>query len=244
MRTEPPFPAGTVSLQCPRTARERLMQVSHARSVRPSIANHLATALTGYDLGPELGRGAMGVVYLATQRSLNRPVALKMIIAGGAASAAELARFRKEAEVMARLTHPNVLHIYEFGEIDGLPWFALEYCPGGTLADRLLAGPLPPRTAAHVVRTLADALAAVHRQGVVHRDLKPGNVLLSEADGPLERCTLKVADFGLVRDGEGQGTSTGALLGSPAFMAPEQAFGQHADRRADIYAWGRFSISV
>src|SRR5205807_3292135 len=127
----------------------------------------------------ELGRGGMGVVYKARQTKLQRTVALKMILAGGHAGSAELERFRTEAEAIARLQHPHIVQIYEVGEQDGLPFFSLEFCAGGSLARQLEGKSLTPREAAELVETLAGAVAAAHRAGVVHRDLKPANVLLT-----------------------------------------------------------------
>src|SRR5260370_14489835 len=163
----------------------------------------------------------MGVVYKARQVGLNRVVALKMIRAGTDADADELARFRTEAEAVARLTHPNIVQIYEVGEHQGRPFFSLEFCPGGSLDRRLAGTPLPPDEAARLVETLARAVQAAHDKGVLHRDLKPANVLLAE-DG-----TPKVTDFGLAKKLDDQGqTQTGALMGTPSYMAAEQASGQ------------------
>src|SRR5262249_52556361 len=124
---------------------------------------------------------------------LNRPCALKMILAGAHADAAAAVRFLAEAEAIAKLRHPNVVQIHHIGEVDGLPFFELEYVDGGSLAERLDGIPRPPREAARLVETLARAMAEAHRQGVVHRDLKPGNILLT-FDG-----TPKIADFGLAK---------------------------------------------
>jgi serine/threonine-protein kinase len=140
------------------------------------------TEVPGYDILGELGRGGMGVVYRARQLSLDRPVALKMILAGGHAGAEELARFRTEAETIARLQHPNVVQIHEVGESEGHPYFSLELVEGGSLAQKLAGTLLPPRQAAGLVETLARAIQSAHERGVVHRDLKPANVLLT-ADG-------------------------------------------------------------
>jgi WD40 repeat protein len=189
----------------------------------------------GYEILDELGRGGMGVVYRARQLSLNRVVALKMLKDDALAGPADLARFRAEAEAVARLQHPNVVQIFEVGEADGRLFFALEYCPGGSLDKRLGGTPLEPRPAARLAETLARALNAVHQAGVVHRDLKPANVLLA-ADG-----TPKVTDFGLAKrlaDASGP-TATGAVLGTPSYMAPEQAGGKAAvGPAADVYALG------
>jgi hypothetical protein len=189
----------------------------------------------GYEVGAELGRGGMGVVYRARQTKLGRVVALKMILAGAHASEDDLARFRTEAEAIARLQHPHIVQIHEVGEHDGLPYFSLEFCPGGSLAQKLAGTPLPPQEAAALVETLARAMQAAHDKGVVHRDLKPTNVLLAE-DG-----TPKVSDFGLAKklDEAGQ-TATGAVLGSPSYMAPEQAEGKSKQLgpACDVYALG------
>jgi hypothetical protein len=177
----------------------------------------------------------MGVVYHARHLGLKRPVALKVVRAGECAGPPELARFRAEAEAVARLRHPNIVQVYEIGEHDGLPYFSLEFCDGGTLARRLAGGPLPAAAAAGLVETLARAVAAAHRAAVVHRDLKPANVLLT-ADG-----TPKVADFGLARRLDEAGmTASGAVMGTPSYMAPEQARGdtRAVGPAADIWALG------
>src|SRR5262249_1579783 len=161
--------------------------------------------------------------------------ALKMILSGAHASAAELGRFRTEAEAVARLQHPHIIQIYELGEQDGRPFFSLEFCPGGSL-DRKLAGtPLPPREAAALVEKLALGIQAAHAKGIVHRDLKPANVLLADGGTP------KVTDFGLAKKlGEVGQTVTGAVLGTPSYMAPEQAAGKvkEVGPAADVWALG------
>src|SRR5437764_15399530 len=166
-------------------------QTTSPDPARPGVREADRQGVPGYEILGELGRGGMGVVYKARQTRLNRTVALKMILAGSHAGPDHLARFRTEAEAIARLRHPNVVQIHEVGEHDGLPFFSLEFCPGGSL-DRKLAGtPLPPGEAAALVETLARAMQTAHEKGVIHRDLKPANILLAE-DG-----TAKVTDFGL-----------------------------------------------
>jgi WD40 repeat protein len=191
--------------------------------------------LGGYELLRELGRGGMGVVYQARQAGLGRLVALKMLLHAGHADEAQRERIRSEAQAVARLRHPHIVQVYEVGEHGGLPYFSLEFCEGGSLADRLAGGPLPPAEAARLVGAVAGAVQAAHGAGVVHRDLKPSNVLLL-ADG-----TPKVADFSLAKrlDQAGQ-TQTGAVLGTPSYMAPEQAGGKvkEVGPAADVYALG------
>jgi tRNA A-37 threonylcarbamoyl transferase component Bud32 len=190
--------------------------------------------IPGYTVLAELGRGGMGVVYKAKQVKLNRLVALKMILAGGHANEADLARFRTEAEAIARLQHPNIVAVHEVGEHEGQPFFSLEFCDGGSLESKLAGTPLPPREAAVLVAKLARAMEAAHHKGVIHRDLKPANVLFAE-DG-----TAKITDFGLARklDEAGQ-TATGTVMGTPSYMAPEQAQGKKAvGPAADVYALG------
>lgn len=177
----------------------------------------LPGSVPGYEILAELGRGGMGVVYKARQVALNRVVALKMILAGEYAGAEALARFLQEAETVARLKHPHVVQVYEFGNCDGRPYFSLEFVEGGSLARRLNGQPQPPREAAKLVETLARTMQAAHDQGVVHRDLKPANVLLTP-DG-----TPKITDFGLAKRGDAALTASGAVLGTPSYMAPEQA---------------------
>jgi predicted Ser/Thr protein kinase len=193
-------------------------------------------ALPGYEIVKELGRGGMGVVYQARQTALKRTVALKMILAGAHAGEAELARFRTEAEAVARLQHPNIVQIHEVGERDGLPYFSLEYVDGGSLADQIDGTPWPGRQAAELVEVLARAVDYAHQRGVVHRDLKPQNILLT-ADG-----TPKITDFGLAKQLQEQRglTRTGAVLGTPSYMAPEQAEGKvkAIGPAADVYGLG------
>ena len=190
----------------------------------------------GYRIVSELGRGGRGVVYLARDLRLGRNVALKMVLAGGHAGDDALLRFRSEAEAVARVQHPGIVQIYEVGLHAGLPYFALEYCEGGSLDDRLDGRPMNPRNAARVLSSVARAVHSAHQAGIVHRDLKPGNVLISRDGSP------KVADFGLAKvagSAASGATRSGAMLGTPAYMAPEQMDDFRAvGPAADVYALG------
>ena len=195
-----------------------------------------AAHIPGYDILAELGRGGMGVVYKARHVTLNRVVALKMMLSGAHAGATELARFRSEARAVARLQHPHIVQIFEVGEHAGLPFFALEFLEAGSLAGRLDGTPWADRRAAELVRKLAAAVQHAHEHGIVHRDLKPANVLLLADGAP------KVADFGLAKgvERDGERTQTGAIIGTPNYMAPEQARAAAAEvgPRTDVYALG------
>src|SRR4051794_34313975 len=195
-----------------------------------------AQPIPGYLIEGELGRGAMGVVYRARHALLNRPCALKVILAGVHADPVAAVRFLAEAEAVARLQHPHIVQIHHVGEADGLPFLELEYAEGGSL-DRFLDGiPWPARRAATLVEALTRGVAEAHRRGIVHRDLKPSNILLA-ADG-----TPKIADFGLAKvlDAGAGLTATESILGSPSYMAPEQAEGKarQVGPLADVYALG------
>ncbi len=190
----------------------------------------------GYDVLAELGRGGMGVVYLARELRLNRPCALKMVLAGAHASADTMARFLQEAQAVAQLKHPAIVSIHHIGEVDGLPFFEMEFVEGGSLDKKLDGTPWPAAKAAALIEPVALGMAGAHEQNVVHRDLKPGNVLLT-ADG-----SPKVIDFGLAKvlGSESGLTRTESVLGSPSYMAPEQAGGKTRDAGAlaDVYALG------
>jgi hypothetical protein len=192
--------------------------------------------IASYEILDEIGRGGMGVVYKAQDPRLKRAVALKVILAGGHAGEVELARFQIEAEAVARLKHQTFVQIYEVGSDAGLPFLALEYCSGGSLEDRVAESPLAPHEAAELVAKLADAMDHAHRARVIHRDLKPGNILFDEHGEP------KITDFGLAkRVGEDDShTRTVSVMGSIGYMSPEQASGHTRDATpaVDIYALG------
>jgi WD40 repeat protein len=195
-------------------------------TVSPGAAGPLGT-LGDYELLEELGEGGMGRVYKARQRSLDRMVALKVIRAGAPATEAERLRFRTEAEAAARLDHPNIVPVYEVGVHDGQPYIAERYVEGGPLSRHLERYRDDPRAAAALVATLARAVHHAHQRGVLHRDLKPGNVLLEWRAGQAAAPVPHVADFGLARllDQDSGLTQTGDLVGTPSYMAPEQAQG-------------------
>lgn len=213
---------------------------------------------TDYEDLVEIGRGGMGIVYRAHQRSLNRDVAVKMMVRGVFASPDDLRRFQTEAESAAKLTHPHIVPVFEVGEHAGLPYFSMQLVEGETLAQRINRGPLSPREAARLLIPVCRAIAYAHRNGILHRDMKPSNILLDLAGHPY------VTDFGLariVRENElslsplssepaGSGspsievfrsmTRTGAIIGTPGYMAPEQAIGDPSriGPATDIYSLG------
>jgi serine/threonine protein kinase/tetratricopeptide (TPR) repeat protein len=191
--------------------------------------------IDGYEFLAVLGHGGMGVVYKARQQRLNRLVAVKMIRSGSLARLEDLARFRIEAETVAKLCHANIIQIFDVGEVGGLPYVALELLEGGSLDAVLARGPQPQADSARLVATLARAIHVAHRSGIIHRDLKPSNVLFS-ADG-----TPKITDFGLAKRLEEDGhTETGQVMGSPSYIPPEQAEGRAKEATAatDVYALG------
>jgi eukaryotic-like serine/threonine-protein kinase len=250
---------------------------------QPRIGGGEWPVVPGYEILGELGRGGMGIVYEARQIGLDRTVALKMIRSGLQAGPKDLERFRAEAAALARLQHPNIVQIYDVGESAGRPYFVLEYVAGGSLAQQIQGKPQSPRFAAEFVETLARAIHAAHGNGVIHRDLKPGNILLQKSESRKERAEKagsqtqlcaedtptnpadyhppitnrpplstdhfpKITDFGLAKFAGGDGaetnragpTVTGELLGTPNYMAPEQAMvpRQPVGPAADVYALG------
>lgn len=196
-----------------------------------------------YEPQEEIGRGGMGVVYRSRQTSLDRTVALKMILRGSLASDSDVARFRVEAESAARISHPNIVPVYEVGEYEGQPYFAMQLVQGTTLSQKLTDGPLTPHEAASLLAPVCRAVAEAHNNGVLHRDLKPSNILIDETGRPF------VTDFGLAKkmtpseageDGAASLTDTGAAIGTPSYMAPEQAAGQRGEigPGTDVYSLG------
>jgi tetratricopeptide (TPR) repeat protein len=219
-------------------------------------------SVPGYEVLGELGRGGMGVVYKARQVQLNRVVALKMILSGSAADERERARFRNEAQAVARLQHPSIVQIFEVGEQQGSDYFSLEYVSGGSLADRLHGKPMPVAEAVYVVEALAGAVQLAHEHGVIHRDIKPANVLLSlsrdtdsaersarghassrsgSSAARLHGYVPKLTDFGLAKtlDSDIHTTRSGCVVGTPGYMAPEQAAARgQIGPATDVYALG------
>ena len=216
---------------------------------RPPVPTAPPPAMPGFEILHVLGKGGMGIVYLARQAGLNRLVALKMILAGAHAGSLERQRFRLEAEAVARLQHPGIVQVYQIGEHDGMPFLVLEYVPGGPLSRHLAGQPQPPDLAAAWMAALAAAVQHAHEHGIVHRDLKPGNILLAFSDASQKRpneWVPKITDFGLAKAVTGAGevgdspTVSGAVLGTPSYMAPEQAEGRTREvgPAADVYALG------
>ena len=208
------------------------------------------TRLGPYEIGPPIGKGGMGEVYRARDTKLDRDVAIKVLPEEFAKDKERLARFEREAKLLASLNHPNIASIYGLEESDGVKALVLELVEGPTLAERIAEGPISVEEALPMARQIAEALEAGHDAGVIHRDLKPANVKLKE-DG-----TVKVLDYGLAKALEGDapggadselsasptltrhGTQIGVILGTAAYMSPEQAKGKRVDKRADVWAFG------
>ncbi len=206
-------------------------------------AERKAEQINQYTLKQKLGEGSMGEVWLAEHRLLKRPCAVKFIRGELAAHPAIAARFAREVQAVTALTHPNTVRVYDYGRAaDGAFYFVMEYLDGPTLEELVgRTGPLPPSRVVYLLRQLCGALAEAHAAGLVHRDLKPGNVIVATLGG--QRDVAKLLDFGLVQDlsadAEGRLTRTGTVLGTPDYMSPEQAAGESAvDARSDVYGLG------
>ncbi len=219
-----------------------------AQLLKKSPHEHPTTGLrlvTGFQILDELGRGGMGVVYRAVQPALNRQVAIKMIGKSSQASKLELTRFRLEAEASAALNHPNIVQVYDVGEIDGQPYIAMELVQGGTLSEYLQRRPLEYKEATLLMIELTQAVQHAHSSGIVHRDLKPSNILLVSSREESASASLpkpKIADFGLAKriDLSAGVSSSGNILGTPSYMSPEQIVGDTklVGPPADVYSLG------
>src|SRR3954447_23246444 len=219
-------PAGTVHAP----AGDRDSPHRHTSMLAPSSAK-----FAGYRVEGIAGRGGMGVVYKATQLGLDRPVALKVVAAGLLGDPRIRERFLRESRAAAAIEHPNVIPIHDYGECHGRAYIAMRFVDGDDLRERVTAtGPLAPEHAAAIVAHVADALDAAHDAGLVHRDVKPANILLGDHD------QVYLSDFGLASHALSEGglTSPGGWVGTMDFMAPEQIRGEPIDRRADVYALG------
>ena len=227
----------------------------------PQPDSHLGQHLGAYRIDARIGEGGMGEVYRAHDAKLGRDVAIKVLPREYARDAERLARFRREARALAALNHSNIAAIYGLEESGGTPGLVMELVPGETLAERIKKGPVPLREALEIAQQIATGLEHAHEKGIIHRDLKPANVKITAAG------TVKLLDFGLAKAfvGEGSGpqpdstddvsthdllrsqppagpsaapTASGIILGTPAYMSPEQARGQQVDKRTDIWALG------
>lgn len=209
-----------------------------AADAAPPAARPASTGLRDFELGAEIGRGAMAIVYKATQRSTGRQVAIKRLALSREFSAEDLAdvqeRFMREARAAGALRHPDILQVIDAGQDGSDAWIALEYVLGRDLSLFTKPGHLlPVREVVQLGARLARALHYAHSQGVVHRDIKPANVMLDRVNGQ-----LKLMDFGIARVGDGSRTRTGLVLGTPSFMSPEQLAGLTVDGRSDLYSLG------
>ncbi|MBX3744866.1 MAG: protein kinase [Verrucomicrobiae bacterium] len=207
-----------------------------ANTAVPSGGEPVGLRFGDYVLEQEIAHGGMGVVYRARQISLNRIVAVKLLLLGRYSSNESIERFKREARSAAALRHPNIVAIHEVGECDGQHFFSMEYIDGRSLAELLREGPVPSPRAAEFARVLAQAMHYAHGQGVLHRDLKPSNVLIDDLG------QIRITDFGLAKrlDGSSDLTLTGHLVGTPNYLAPEQAAGRQAEvgPASDVYAIG------
>jgi WD40 repeat protein len=239
-----PIPTSVPGQRCPKCLLEYAFDPGAAEIEEPSDS---AFRISGskrrtvhyfgdYELLEEMARGGMGVVWKARQVSLNRIVAVKLLLGGKFSSEEFVRRFRAEAEAAANLQHPNIVAIHEVGEHEGQPYFSMEFVEGQSLAERALENPLPPEQAADYVRTIAEAIHYAHQRGILHRDIKPSNILIDRLDRP------RITDFGLAKrlNEDSDITLSGQVLGTPHYMSPEQAQGHRAavTVTSDIYSLG------
>ena len=222
------------------------------RNIEPASHLHsggdmIGQTISHYKVLEKIGQGGMGVVYRAEDTNLGREVAIKVLPEQFTKDPQRLARFEREAQLLAQLNHPNIAAIYGLEEVDGVRFLALELVEGDTLAERVARGRLPVEEALEVCRQIAEGMEAAHEKGVIHRDLKPANVKVTPEG------KVKILDFGLAKAFEGEVpvtdishsptlteemTRAGAILGTAAYMSPEQARGEEVDKRADIFAFG------
>ena len=226
----------------------RILDGSGSHPSMSPTGSAVGSSIGDYEILEEIGRGGMGVVYRAYQRSLDRVVALKMIPNAAFAASQDLARLRAEALAAARLNHPSIVPVYEVGEHNGQPWFSMQFVQGLTLSQRLLDGPMNAEQAVRLLLPIVEAIGSAHQAGVLHRDLKPSNILISSSGEPF------VTDFGLAKrvpvandaaghengSDEANLTLSGAILGTPSWMSPEQAAGQtdSIEKTTDVYSLG------
>jgi serine/threonine-protein kinase len=197
------------------------------------MAELVGQRLGQYEILEQIAKGGMATVYRARQHSVRRDVAIKILPAAMTHDETFLERFYREVEIVARLQHPHILPVYDFGEQDGMPYIVMAYLSGGTLADVIRRGPMNPREVVPMVRQIGDALDYAHGKGIIHRDFKPGNILLDE------QGNTYLADFGLSKISEMPSVITGTtLLGTPAYMAPEQTEPGEVTHTVDVYALG------
>jgi serine/threonine protein kinase len=232
---------GSKSLTASSSFESDLSIASHSKPEHKAVDN-TPVSFGDYLLMRVLGQGGMGVVYLATQIELQRNVAVKMIRSGGLATQTEVQRFYTEARAAASLRHPNIVSVFQIGEIDGQHFFSMEFLEGESLASRLTSGPLPSSLAAKYVLDLASAIAYAHSQGIIHRDLKPANIIVGQGEH------LTITDFGLAKVLHSQVNVTmdGTTLGTPGYMSPEQASGDakvHGEA-TDIYSLGAILFAL
>ena len=265
---EPPTENSAAQAALPPATHNSRQTFADSAPARPTLESTLPRAIPGYEILEEIGRGGMGVVYRACQLRLGRVVALKLLLSGAHSSIERRARFRAEADAIARLHHPGIVQVYDVGEHDGMPFLVLEFMSGGSLEKKLAGKVLAPRQAAELLETLAWAVDHANSHGIIHRDLKPSNILLQRVERRKEKGENaeaesvqsgsvdsaistdyrllttdyfpKITDFGLAKQESADFTTMGEVLGTPSYMAPEQAAGTIGaiGPRADIYALG------